>query len=69
MIFGMENNSVGAGMGTSGLVGQLSTLGVMGQAAWPGIALLHFALPAALSLLFAEILRRSGRIKPGDMKL
>ena len=69
VIFGMENNSVGAGMGTSGLVGQLSTLGVMGQAAWPGIALLHFALPAALSLLFAEMLRRSGRIKPGDMKL
>jgi len=42
---------------------------VMGQAAWPGIALLHFVLPAVLSLLFTETLRRSGRIKPGDMKL
>jgi uncharacterized membrane protein len=65
----MENSSIGAGMGTSGLVGQVSTLGVMGPSAWPGILLLHFLLPAVLSLLFSEILRRTGRIRPGDMKL
>ena len=69
VIFRMENSSIGAGMGTSGLVGQVSTLGVMGPSAWPGILLLHFLLPAVLSLLFSEILRRTGRIRPGDMKL
>jgi uncharacterized membrane protein len=69
VIFRMENSSIGAGMGTSGLVGQVSTLGVMGSSAWPGILLLHFLLPAVLSLLFSEILRRTGRIRPGDMKL
>jgi len=69
VFFRMENSRVGAGMGTSGLVGQVSTLETMGAAAWPGILLLHFLLPAALSLLFAEILRKTGRIRPGDMKL
>ncbi len=69
VLFRMENSSIGAGMGTSGLVGQVSTLDVMGPSAWPGILLLHFLLPAVLSLLFSEILRRTGHIRPGDMKL
>ncbi|MDI9369331.1 MAG: PTS sugar transporter subunit IIC [Synergistaceae bacterium] len=69
VVFGMVNDSVGAGMGTSGLVGQVSTFEVMGSAAWSGVILLHFLLPAALSLLFAELLGRAGRIRPGDMKL
>jgi hypothetical protein len=56
-------------MGTSGLVGQVSTLEVMGAGAWPGIILLHFLLPAALSLLFSEIFRKTGHIRFGDMKL
>jgi hypothetical protein len=68
VVFRMENSPVGAGMGTSGLVGQVSTLAVMGSSAWPGILLLHFLLPAVLSLLFSEILRRTGHIRPGDMK-
>ncbi|HCL80220.1 MAG TPA: PTS sugar transporter subunit IIC [Synergistaceae bacterium] len=69
MVFRMENSRVGAGMGTSGLVGQVSALEVMGSAAWPGIIVLHILLPAALSLLFSELLRKSGHIKSGDMKL
>ncbi len=69
VFFRMENSRVGAGMGTSGLVGQVSTFETMGVAAWPGVLLLHFLLPAALSLLFAELLRKTGRIRPGDMKL
>jgi len=69
VVFKMENSRVGAGMGTSGLVGQVSTLEVMGSGAWPGILLLHFLLPAILAFLFSEILRRTGHIKPGDMKL
>ncbi|NLB83290.1 MAG: PTS sugar transporter subunit IIC [Synergistaceae bacterium] len=69
VIFHMENSSVGAGMGTSGFVGQVSTLAVMGSKAWPGIAVLHFILPALLTLLFSEFLRRQKLILAGDMKL
>jgi uncharacterized membrane protein len=67
--FRMENNSVGAGMGTSGLVGQVGTFTVMGSAAWPGVIALHFVLPAVLSLAFSEIMRRKGLIKESDMAL
>ena len=69
VLFRMENNSVGAGMGTSGLVGQVGTFAVMGSGAWPGIVALHVVLPALLSLAFVELLRRKGRIRAGDMAL
>jgi len=69
VLFRMENSRIGAGMGTSGLVGQLATLDVMGAGAWPGILLLHFLLPAVLTLVFAAILRRWGLVRDGDMKL
>lgn len=69
VIFGMTNNSIGAGMGTSGLVGQVGAFTVMGSAAWPGVLALHFALPAALSLAFSEAMRKKGLIRDGDMKL
>lgn len=69
VVFKMENSRVGAGMGTSGFVGQVSTLEVMGAAAWPGIVLLHFVFPAVFSFVFSEILRRTGHIRPGDMTL
>jgi uncharacterized membrane protein len=69
MVFGMRNNSVGAGMGTSGLVGQVGAFAVMGQSAWPGIIALHFALPAVLSYIFAEALRKKNLIGPSDMTL
>jgi uncharacterized membrane protein len=69
MLFGMRNNSVGAGMGTSGLVGQVGTFAVMGNAAWPGVIALHFVLPAILSCAFAEILRKRGLVSAADMTL
>lgn len=69
VVFKMENNSVGAGMGTSGLVGQLATLEIMGNPSWPSILLLHFLLPGAITLLFALILSKARLIRPGDMKL
>ena len=69
LVFQMKNSSVGAGMGTSGLVGQLSTLSVMGAAGWPGIVTLHFIMPAVLSFFFAEMLLRWRLIRQGDMKL
>lgn len=74
MVFKMESNAAGSGMGTSGLVGQIMTWNVMGSAtSWPVllgmILLMHFIAPAALSLLFAEFMRKKGWIKPGDMLL
>ncbi len=69
VVFAMETTSVGAGMGTSGLVGQFSTVEAMGLEAWWKILLLHFAFPAALSLIFSEYMRKRGWIKYGDMAL
>lgn len=74
VVFRMTNVPVGSGMGTSGLVGQVGTFTAMAGAYdfWTllGIvALLHFVLPAALTLLFSELMRKKGWIKPGDMLL
>ncbi|HPE68239.1 MAG TPA: PTS sugar transporter subunit IIC [Thermotogota bacterium] len=73
-LFGMQNNPVGAGMGTSGLVGQIGTFAAM-EGLEPGwsillkIGLLHFLLPAILSLSIAYLLRKYGKIREGDLKL
>ncbi len=74
MVFKMTNNSVGSGMGTSGLVGQFTTYETM--AATEGavvvlikIAVMHFILPAILALGISEFMRKKGYIKAGDMKL
>lgn len=68
-VFGMKNIPVGAGMGTSGLVGQFGTLEAMGSGAIAGIIILHFVLPAVLTLIISEYMRKKGWIKFGDMKL
>jgi len=67
----MENVPIGAGMGTSGLVGQFGTIEAMGLSAGVlmKIGLLHFLLPAVLTLVIAEFMRKQGWIKFGDMKL
>lgn len=69
--FGMTNLPMGAGMGTSGLVGQIGTVNAMGSSpsVLGAIALLHFVLPALLTLFWAHWLRRLGWIRPGDLKL
>lgn len=71
MVFRMENIPEGSGMGTSGLVGQIGTLTAMGSTlmVWLGIALVHFILPAGLSLLFDWLLKRAGKIKGEDYVL
>ncbi len=69
VVFQMENIPTGAGMGTSGFIGQIGTVTAMGSRAVPEIVLLHFLLPAVLTLLFARIARRLRWIRPGDMKL
>lgn len=71
VVFQMVNNKAGAGMGTSGLVGQLMTFSAMGFSLRVFLLVLglHLVAPALLSLMFSEILRRLGWIRPGDMKL
>jgi len=72
-VFQMKNISASAGMGTSGLVGQFGTWAMMSsEGAVPvllKILALHFALPAALSLLISEFMRKKNWIHEGDMKL
>lgn len=70
-IFGLECSGVNAGMGTCGLVGPIGTFIDMGVNVWTafGVLTLCIVLPAALSLLFSEIMRKLGWIKPGDLKL
>lgn len=68
----MENSSIGAGMGTSGLVGQFGTIAAMGgnmPVLIGKIIALHFVLPAVLTLTISEYMRKKGLIKFGDMKL
>ena len=71
MVFKLECTGVSAGMGTCGLVGPLGILTDMGSTAqmWIGTLVCCIVLPAVLSLLFSEIMRRVGWIKPGDMAL
>lgn len=71
VVFKMENIPTGAGMGTSGLVGQFGALTAMGynSPTYIAIALVHFILPAILTLIFSEILRKINWIKSGDMEL
>ncbi|QDP40906.1 PTS transporter subunit IIC [Radiobacillus deserti] len=69
--FEMENNSLGAGMGTAGFVGQIMTFESMGftlPVLWL-VLLLHIIGPALVSLLLSEWLRRRGWIQPGDMRI
>lgn len=72
-IFKLQNTSTGAGMGTSGLVGQFGTFAAMPTVPVVTlllqIALLHFILPAVLTLAFDSGLRRIGWVRKGDMKL
>lgn len=67
----LENNPAGAGMGTSGFVGQLMTFESMGfsMSVFWSIVILHFIAPAVISLIIAEWFRKKGWIKDGDLKI
>ena len=75
VVFKMTNSSLGAGMGTSGLVGPLATFASMTEAgAAPGlliikISILHFVAPALIALAIHFLMKKAGLIKNGDMKL
>ena len=75
LVFHMTNNATGSGMGTAGLVGQITTYQTMVGAGENAtsvlfkIILLHFVLPAILSLGISEFMRKKGWIQDGDMTL
>lgn len=67
----LENNASGAGMGTSGFVGQImtfETMGFSGGVFWSIVAL-HIIAPALISLVLSEWFRKKGWIAYGDMKI
>lgn len=74
MVLHMTNNATGSGMGTAGLVGQIMTWQTM-TAVEPQsvvlikILLIQIVLPAIVTLLVSEFMRKKGWIKYGDMKL
>ncbi|MBQ8163607.1 MAG: PTS sugar transporter subunit IIC [Clostridia bacterium] len=70
-VFKLECTGVSAGMGTCGLVGPIGVIAATehGALMWTGIILVCFVLPAVLSVLFAEIMRKIGWIKENDLKL
>ena len=82
-IFKLEMNgaAVSSGMGTCGLVGQIGVYtGWVSDVAsgakeaitasdWFGLMMISFVLPAILSLIFGEILRKIAWIKENDLKL
>jgi len=73
-IFHMTNNATGSGMGSAGLVGQIMGFQTMAPefGAWPTlgmILLVHFILPAVISFLVSEFMRKKQWILTGDMKL
>lgn len=73
-IFKLENNPLGAGMGTSGLVGPIGTFATMNSYKSSitliiYIAILEFIAPAILTIIFSTLMRKKGLIKDNDMKL
>ena len=74
MLLHMTNNATGSGMGTAGLVGQIMTWQTMAAAEPTAVVLLKILiiqifLPAAVTLLISEYMRKRGWIAEGDMKL
>ena len=72
--FKMENSPLGSGMGTSGLVGQISTLETLGSSRGVAVVLLQVLilqviLPAIISCIIYKILYKKDLIKDGDMKI
>lgn len=71
MVFKLKCVGVSAGMGTCGMVGPIGIIESTESSAtmWVGILLICIVLPAVLSSLFNEIMRKLGWISNGDMKL
>jgi len=72
MVFKLKCQGVAAGMGTCGLVGPIGVIDATKEPnamMWVGLVLVCIVLPAVLSFVFNEIMRKLGWIKTGDMKI
>ena len=75
VVLQMTNNKMGAGMGTSGLVGQFNAYqDMVANGTDPVIVILeivvmHFIAPGILALGISEFMRKKKWIKAGDMRL
>ena len=74
MVFKMTSNPTGSGMGTAGLVGPIMSYQTMSEVMPSSQALvynitMYFVLPAILSLIISEFMRKHRLISHGDMKL
>lgn len=74
VILGMTNNALGAGMGTSGLVGPLAAYATMSSTTDSTLLIseivgLFFIAPAIICYLIHMFMVKRGWIKPGDFKL
>lgn len=75
VLIGLRCNASGGGMGTSGLVGVFGAIEASTQAGidtWRialGVILCLFVIPAVVSLLVSELMRKKGLIKPEHLKL
>lgn len=74
MVLHMTSNATGSGMGTAGLVGQIMTWQTMIQTEAAAIVLfkiliIQIILPALVTLIISEFMRKKQWIKFGDMKL
>ena len=70
----MTNNATGSGMGSAGFVGQIMAYQTMTETASSKIVILqiiimHFVLPALLTFIISEFMRKKEWIKQGDMAL
>lgn len=73
-VFKMTNTATGAGMGTSGLVGQFGAFSAMSESFSAVqtvllILLMHIVAPAVLSLLFHLLFKKVGLVKDEYLKL
>lgn len=71
VVFKMTNNASGAGMGTSGLVGQIMSFQTMGfeMSVLFMVLFVHIIGPMVISFLLSEWMRKKGWIEFGDMKI
>ncbi|QVQ54516.1 PTS sugar transporter subunit IIC [Spiractinospora alimapuensis] len=68
IVFSMESNAAGAGMGTAGFVGQIMTITTMGFSyqLLAVIVAFHIVLPALIAWVISLGLRKISWIKDGD---
>ena len=70
-LFKLKCGASGGGMGTSGLVGVIDvfTYSPNNALTWIGVILLMFVLPGIISWAVCYLLRKTGKIKDGDLLL